>query len=186
MAGCCLAVGFGILLGAPSRSAPRPRSRWLGPASGVLLIGLVLLERWPRAAVVTQAVHVPAVYAAFAHDPDFYAVMPLPLTYFHQQVYMFWQTFTGGPSRRGRSPVARATAADGWRPMKRRPTRNGARCSKARRFATSSCTARPARPARARRVRFSPTGLATACGPGVAVNPLSALRLLRPVGRTPP
>ncbi|MBX3025052.1 hypothetical protein KF840_09095 [bacterium] len=109
MAGLFLAIAFGILVAPRAGAARRP---WTAPRllEIALLAGLVL-ERYPRLPPAMETPRVPAFYAALASDPEPFAIMPTPVDYYHQQVYMFWQTVHGKPVTSGGG--ARASAGTG-------------------------------------------------------------------------
>ena len=98
MAGIFWAVALGLLIHPPGQRIRRGLS--------AVLIGLLALERAPAHAPALEAVHVPQVYTRLAAEPGDFAIMPAPLGYVHQQVYMFWQTVhakaltSGGGARR--------------------------------------------------------------------------------------
>jgi hypothetical protein len=106
MGACCLAVAFAILLDPPSArarmGAEAPEKMRLTRLPACLLVLALLAERWPAYPVSVEPATVPAVYVDLAHDTESYAVMDLPVqTYFHRQVYMFWQTVHEKPITSG-------------------------------------------------------------------------------------
>lgn len=109
MAGIFLAIAFGILV-APRAGAARQPSTAPRLIEIALLAGLVL-ERYPRLPPAMETPRVPAFYRALARDPGRFAIMPAPVDYYHQQVYMFWQTVHGKPVTSGGG--ARAGAGTG-------------------------------------------------------------------------
>ncbi len=110
MAGIFFSIALGLMIGQPTDRATR--AGWRDALSwdcGLLL--LLVLERYPRTAPAMEEVRVPAAYEKLAADPAPFAIMPTPTPYYHQQVYMFWQTVHGKPMTSGGG--ARHGASDG-------------------------------------------------------------------------
>lgn len=88
LGGLALAIAFGLSL--PKRNT----------LAGLLLL-VVLVERLPASPPRTQPVHVPQAIQALAQMPAKAALLQLPTSYVHRQVYMFWQTVHGHPTTTG-------------------------------------------------------------------------------------
>ena len=87
MAAIFLAIALGLSL-----ARPHGRARL---AAWSCVLGLLALERTRTYAPALEDVRMPRAYLTLAAAPEDFAIMPTPVGYVHQQLYMFWQTLHG-------------------------------------------------------------------------------------------